>query len=277
MARARNIKPALFKNELLGTADMALTVLFTGLWTLADREGRLEDRPLRIKAEIFPYREGLDINGYLTELERLEFIDRYTVDGVNIIQVRTFSVHQNPHKTEKASELPAKPVESSSCAITVKAPLKNDGLTEPAVLIPDSLITDSLVLIPDPLITDSPPKKASAGCAADFLKHLVEHHGYDEIQLRTKVQNTRQAKQWHEDHVTLQELDDAVALSRQRLSASNDDRAPPVTYLAKVLASNRQSGKTVTAGINVQSGFTPQRYAIDERTAKRYKIAGGEA
>ena len=28
-----------------------------GLWTQADREGRLEDRPMRLKASLFPYDE----------------------------------------------------------------------------------------------------------------------------------------------------------------------------------------------------------------------------
>ena len=105
MARARNIKPSLFKNEVLGVADPLLTILFTSLWCLADKRGRLEDRPLRIKAETFPYREGIDINGYLTELSRLEFIHRYVVDGLAIIQIINFEKHQNPHHTEKESEL----------------------------------------------------------------------------------------------------------------------------------------------------------------------------
>ncbi len=70
MARARNIKPGLFKNEILGVAEPIYTLLFEGLWLLADREGRLEDRPLRIKAEIFPYREGLDLVSMLGWLER---------------------------------------------------------------------------------------------------------------------------------------------------------------------------------------------------------------
>lgn len=143
MARARNIKPSLFKNELLGVADPLLTILFESLWCLADKAGRLEDRPLRIKAETFPYREGLDINGYLTELQRLEFIDRYVVDGVSIIQVINFKKHQNPHKTEKESELPEKQINSDSCAITVKDTL-NNGTSRADSLIPDSLNTDSL-------------------------------------------------------------------------------------------------------------------------------------
>jgi hypothetical protein len=36
-------------------------LLFTGLWCLADREGRLEDRPAEIKAEIFSYDDNCAI------------------------------------------------------------------------------------------------------------------------------------------------------------------------------------------------------------------------
>lgn len=148
MARSRNIKPSLFKNELLGVADPMLTILFSGLWCLADREGRLEDRPLRIKAEIFPYRENTNINGYLTELERLGFIHRYSVSGKNIIQVTNFLKHQNPHKTEKNSDLPEYSINSDGCTLTVKDTLKDVEITEAAVLIPDSfnLIHDSGLL-----------------------------------------------------------------------------------------------------------------------------------
>lgn len=143
MPRARNIKPSLFKNEDLGTADPILTILFASLWCLADRRGRLEDRPLRIKAETFPYREiAPDIfNGYLTELERLGFIHRFNVDGIAIIQVVNFEKHQSPHHTEKESELPCKP---DDYRITVKEPLKNGEYPCQNALIPDSFL-----LIPD--------------------------------------------------------------------------------------------------------------------------------
>lgn len=144
MARARNIKPSLFKNEVLGVADPLLTILFESLWCLADKRGRLEDRPLRIKAETFPYREGIDINGYLTELSRLEFIHRYVVDGLAIIQIINFEKHQNPHHTEKESELPEYSINSNGYDLTVKDTL-NNGIA-PA---------DSLLLITDSLNTDS--------------------------------------------------------------------------------------------------------------------------
>lgn len=159
MARARNLKPSLFKNELLGVADPHITILFTSLWCLADREGRLEDRPLRIKAETFPYRENLDINGYLTELQQLGFIRRYKANGNSVIQIINFKKHQAPHHTEKASELPPPNIENvdgrASKEITVNSPLMDSELT--VSLPPDSLllIPDSLLLIPECVPTES--------------------------------------------------------------------------------------------------------------------------
>jgi hypothetical protein len=142
MARARNLKPSIFQNEMLGAADPLLTLLFQSLWCLADKEGRLEDRPLRIKAQTFPYREGIDVNGYLTELERLDFIRRYEASGVKVIEVINFKKHQHPHHTEKDSELPAF---STVCEVTVNSPLNNGYAPSDSLLPPtDSLNTESL-------------------------------------------------------------------------------------------------------------------------------------
>ena len=148
MARARNIKPSFFTNEVLGTLDPIVSMTFVGLWCLADRTGRMEDRPLRIKAELFPYREGLDVNGYLTVLERNGFIDRYEVNGQRYIQVLKFEKHQSPHHTEKAKGYPEKPAPNNdSGSLTVKKQLHNEEktvATRSDSLIPDSLIPDSL-------------------------------------------------------------------------------------------------------------------------------------
>ena len=48
MARARNIKPGFFKNELLVGLPYEYRLLFIGLWTIADRDGRFEDRPVDV-------------------------------------------------------------------------------------------------------------------------------------------------------------------------------------------------------------------------------------
>ncbi|GFZ63703.1 hypothetical protein PSE10B_02250 [Pseudomonas amygdali pv. eriobotryae] len=88
-------------------ADPMLTLLFEGLWLLADKAGRLEDRPLRIKGELFPYRDGLDIDGMLAWLAAEGFIVRYTVSGKRYIQVENFDKHQNPHRNEPESVIPS--------------------------------------------------------------------------------------------------------------------------------------------------------------------------
>lgn len=106
MARSRNIKPGFFANDLLAEVPPLGRLLFAGLWTLADREGRLEDRPKKIRAQIFPYDE-CDVDTLLDELDRRHFIQRYEVDDLRLIQVTTWHKHQNPHIKEPASTLPA--------------------------------------------------------------------------------------------------------------------------------------------------------------------------
>ena len=164
MARSRNIKPGFFKNELLGQADPLLSLLFVGLWTLADRRGILEDRPLRIKAELFPYRDVTDIAGYLTELERLGFLERFTAKGVALIHIQNFTKHQAPHPTEKPNEFPSFEEKDEQKQVVeqlpVITPLSNGTVHVAATLIPyslkeDSLLTDSL--IPSSLKPDSKP------------------------------------------------------------------------------------------------------------------------
>lgn len=138
MARARNIKPGFFKNEILGAADPLYMILFEGLWVLADREGRLENRPLRIKAEVFPYRDGLKVADMLNWLDGNGFITQYEVNGIKYIQVLNFTKHQNPHKNETESEIPSPEIIGTT---TEKIGTKSDS---PRSARADSLSTDSL-------------------------------------------------------------------------------------------------------------------------------------
>ena len=100
MARTRNLKPAFFKNEDLAECDPIVRLLFAGLWTLADSEGRLECRPKRIKAELFPY-DHCDVDAMLAQLASLGFVLVYEVEGKKYLEIPTFSQHQHPHHSEK--------------------------------------------------------------------------------------------------------------------------------------------------------------------------------
>ena len=138
--RARNIKPAFFKNEGLAVLPVAARLLFIGLWCMADKEGRLEDRPKRIKAELFPY-ENVNVETLLSRLEAGKFIHRYG-DDPQCIVIPKFKCHQNPHKNEAPSVLPAP-------GDITKLPEDFMPKTVAHGLIPSSLIPDSPLLIPD--------------------------------------------------------------------------------------------------------------------------------
>lgn len=109
MARARNIKPSIMDNEDLAELEPIARLLFIYLWMLADRDGRLEDRPKRIAAKALPYDRSADVNALLDALQEAKFILRYVADGKPCIQILTFIEHQRPHPNEAPSDLP--PVE----------------------------------------------------------------------------------------------------------------------------------------------------------------------
>ena len=112
--RARNIKPGIFKNEQLAACSIGARWLFPGLWCLADWCGRLEDRPLRIKMEIFPA-DGIAVEPLLEELVGAGLIVRYRASGPDgeqgYIWIPKFRRHQTPHQNERCipSRIPACP------------------------------------------------------------------------------------------------------------------------------------------------------------------------
>lgn len=186
--RARGLKPAIFKNELLGTADPILTILFEGLWCMADREGRLEDRPRRIKAEIFPYREGIDTDEMLAQLADMGFILRYETDQDHFIQICTFKKHQNPHKNEANSEIPPPPKAKKERVCDEKKLAPKTEVVQPLAeavqplealrgLTPDSGLLTADSLLPDSregVSSEEKPKTPEAPGQGDVLPFLPD-------------------------------------------------------------------------------------------------------
>ena len=102
----RVVKPSFFTNERVADLPPLTRILFQGLWCVADREGRLEDRPRRIKIEVLPY-DDLDVDIALDALQDAGFITRYRHGGVRYIQVNGFKKHQTPNPKEIESVIPA--------------------------------------------------------------------------------------------------------------------------------------------------------------------------
>lgn len=175
MARARNIKPGFFKNEDLAECTPWARLCFAGLWTLADREGRLEDRPKRIKGELFAY-DSVEVEPLLVELERFGFVERYRNSDGSFIQISKFSEHQTPHYSEKPSVIKPPDFQELDFDDEGNTPRelqedseKDDSLRggrnplNPDSLNPDSLIPESRILIPEEI----PQAKACSSSSLD--------------------------------------------------------------------------------------------------------------
>lgn len=115
MARIRSIKPDFFMDEDLAEVSPLARLLYIGLWTLADKEGRLEDRPKRIKASLFPY-DCTDVEPLLAELAQHGFIVRYEAEGRVCIAIPSFLKDQRPHPKETSYGLPPPPEPGTSTA-----------------------------------------------------------------------------------------------------------------------------------------------------------------
>lgn len=126
MSRIRTIKPSFFKNEDLAELPMGTRLLFIGIWCLADKEGRLLNRPKRIKAELFPY-DSIDVDSQLSRLQSAGFIIKYEVGELKVIQIINFLKHQRITGTEATSEsdLPGPPD-----GIILETTRKQQGNTE---------------------------------------------------------------------------------------------------------------------------------------------------
>jgi hypothetical protein len=278
MARARNIKPGFFKNEDLAECTPWARLCFIGLWGLADREGRQEDRPKRIKGEVFPF-DAVEVEPLLAELAQWGFIVRYQFGGKRYIQIANFAKHQAPHGTEKDSDIPDaqglltvhergkngyatgiwsfeaipltvkehEPVPDDSSSLTVIGGM-SDRVDN--ALNPDSLIPD--LLNPD---TPQPPK----GGGVQKPKGLDFPPGFDEFYAAYRRKDAKQdaVKAWK--HLAPDESLRTTILAALAKWQWNPDRTK-IPLPASWLRGRRWEDESVTASVPFP-GFRPSRHS----------------
>jgi len=128
VARIRSIKPEFFDDEDLAALSVAHRLCFVGLWTQADKAGRMDDRPARLKVRIFPF-DDVDMDTLLADLVRAGFVVRYVVGGKPYLAVRSWAKHQRPRDDENESVIPA----PMQVVDTPKSP-RSDGSVTPQSL-----------------------------------------------------------------------------------------------------------------------------------------------
>lgn len=131
MARIRTIKPAFFTSDDVAEVSIPARLLFVGLWTEADKLGRLEYRPKQIKARLFPH-DAIDVAPLLAELAAAGLIQFYedAAGGQSFIAIPTWERHQRVHPKEPDSACPVPPA--------FRKPGKNTASRETPGAIPSS-------------------------------------------------------------------------------------------------------------------------------------------
>lgn len=138
MARIRTIKPQFFTSEDVTALEPLARLLFVGLFTECDRDGRVEDRPRTLKMRLLP-EDDVDVDALLWGLVDGGLIRRYEAQGQRIIQVTGFQRHQKPHPKEAPSLLPADGIDRQKPHLNTASPEKVINLpvenpSSPAVL-----------------------------------------------------------------------------------------------------------------------------------------------
>jgi|SRR5882762_1640925 len=121
MQRIRTFKPDLLKHELLFDMETELKapvrMIFAGLWTVCDREGRFKWKPRSIRAEVFPF-DTFDISRVLDALASRGFLVKYECNGELFGWVKSWTSHQFINNKEPQSSLP-NPIDNEQLDVSV--------------------------------------------------------------------------------------------------------------------------------------------------------------
>lgn len=124
------MKPEFFQHEdlydLEAGSGLPVRVAFAGLWTQADREGRFQWRPRKLKVNILPY-DDVDFSRVLDALWTRGFIEKYESEGAYYGWIPSFTSHQVLNNRERDSELP----DPHECCILTRAPRVDDACPTP--------------------------------------------------------------------------------------------------------------------------------------------------
>ncbi|WDZ87212.1 hypothetical protein [Micromonospora cathayae] len=74
MARIRSIKPEFWVDEKIVELSPWARLLFIGIWNFVDDQGYIDEKPVRLKMQIFPG-DNVDIKHLLSELVTIDLLD----------------------------------------------------------------------------------------------------------------------------------------------------------------------------------------------------------
>lgn len=109
MARKRMVDPSIWQSEDFSKLSTLAKLVFIGLFSLADDEGRGRANPMYLKSSLFPYNEDLrsaDIEKTLSEISSNMSVVFYSCDGSSYYSLLSWYSFQRIDKPT-SSQLPA--------------------------------------------------------------------------------------------------------------------------------------------------------------------------
>lgn len=97
MARKRMIDPSIWQSEDFGKLSTLAKIVFIGLFSLADDEGRGRCNPVYLKSTLFPYEENIrsaDIDKTLSEISSNMSVVLYSCDGSSYYSLLSWDTFQ---------------------------------------------------------------------------------------------------------------------------------------------------------------------------------------
>lgn len=173
MARKRMIDPSFWDDEKVGQLEPCNRLLFMGLISQADDEGRMNGHPALIRSAIFPYDEEITISTidkWLGRLHELGMIKRYEINGQKFLALINFLKHQTINRPQP-SKLPPPP---------------DDGMREQSPIIEQSLndhgrISDDSRLKEEKLREEKGREDNMAGVVVENPFTVFQNEGFGTI------------------------------------------------------------------------------------------------
>jgi hypothetical protein len=128
MPRIRTLKPELWQDEDIGALSRDARLLFIGLITQADDEGRLVGAPRLLWSQIFPWDDYSPerLGAWLTELAGAGLVRQYESGGRAYIHLPGWKRHQKISHPAK-SKLPRPPGKRARPRAALRKPPEDSG------------------------------------------------------------------------------------------------------------------------------------------------------
>lgn len=102
MPRIRTVKPEYWTDEKILSVSITARLFFIGLWNWADDHGVVENKPMQLKARIFPC-DQVDVPALVDELVNVGLLQKYQPNGEGFLLIRNFTKHQVVDRPRKSS------------------------------------------------------------------------------------------------------------------------------------------------------------------------------